>query len=75
MHRNFIQSERHTVPLPKHSSERNWHLLEAGDTLFVGRTLYTKQRYLHLSGLWPMDTGQALGEKVSNSSGRRLWFE
>lgn len=35
MHINFMQSEMHTVPLPKHHAEGNWQLLEAGDKLFV----------------------------------------
>lgn len=34
-HAKKLHSNGHTFPLPKHSSERNWKLLEAGDTLCV----------------------------------------
>lgn len=34
-HAKKLHSKGHTFPLPKHSSERSWKLLEAGDTLCV----------------------------------------
>lgn len=53
-HQNFI-NHRPTVPLSKHSSERNRQLLEAEDKLLCREVSASKEGTYNPGGLWCMD--------------------
>ena len=53
--KTLSSNQRPTVPLSKHSSERNRQLLEAGDKLLCAEDSLHQKRVPSPEGLWPMD--------------------